>query len=361
MERISSTDVQFDYVNPEMVVLAREARGLSQSALAEHLALSQGALSKMESAQLPFTTDILAAVAGILEVPVSLFQVPARPFALPLPFYRKKAKLGAKAVRQLRAKVALTRLRIETLLRSTEAPEPRLVLGDVDGRRHTPERVASELRVHWRLAPGPIPNLTDVVESAGVMVVQVDFGTPLLDGMSIWEPSDVLPPMVFVNTAAPADRYRWTLAHELGHVVLHHHLSTAPQGDVEQEADAFAGELLMPAADIRGYLYGLTLPRLAQLKQVWRVSMRALVMRAKSMNRITDGAARRLFIELNAFGSKHEPVEITREKPTLLHSMVERHMSTLGYTAAQLAEMLHQRVEEFRADFQLGRSALRLA
>ena len=69
-----------------------------------------------------------------------------------------------------------------------------------------------------------------------------------------------------------------TLAHELGHLVMHRF----PSPDMENEAHAFASAFLMPAGDIRPYLQSrrIDLQLLASLKPEWRVSMQSIIMRA---------------------------------------------------------------------------------
>ena len=95
---------------------------------------------------------------------------------------------------------------------------------------------------------GPVLSMTSSVEDAGGIVVLIDFGTPLVDGVSRWVPG--LPPLFFLNQAAPGDRGRMTLAHELGHMVMHH----VARAEMEVQAFEFAQEFLMPAKDIRHQL-----------------------------------------------------------------------------------------------------------
>jgi hypothetical protein len=120
---------------------------------------------------------------------------------------------------------------------------------------------------------------------------------------------------------------------------------------------------LMPEADIRGHFGRVNLPRLAQLKVYWRVSMRALLGRAKAMRRVSDSAALRLYKQLSAYGGITEPVDIPREHPTALHRLIERHSTELGYSLKDLSELLHQSPDELRAEYiSLGNpSPVRLA
>jgi Zn-dependent peptidase ImmA (M78 family) len=140
-----------------------------------------------------------------------------------------------------------------------------------------------------------------------------------------------------VNSAIPADRLRFTLAHELGHIFMHRVLTD----DMEKEADRFAAEFLMPERDIRSDLTNLSLPRLATLKQYWRVSMAALLYRAAEIGTISPRTKQYLWFQMgkNHFRT-HEPVVIPREDPTLLRQLFDVHVQQLGYTVGQFGKML---------------------
>ena len=97
-----------------------------------------------------------------------------------------------------------------------------------------------------------------------------------------WGPGT--PAILFVNSRMPADRARFSLAHELGHLVMHE----CPLGDVEREADRFAAELLMPAREIGPeFPSSISLKTLVPLKARWRISIRALVYRACNLGLIS--------------------------------------------------------------------------
>lgn len=112
-----------------------------------------------------------------------------------------------------------------------------------------------------------------LLERAGI-IITIRFGVPEVDAIAQVVPE--LPPMIFVNQDAPMDRLRFTLAHELGHLVMH----AFPHPELEEEANRFAAEFLMPVANIRTQFAQVSLPVLAMLKKVWRVSMAALLQNA---------------------------------------------------------------------------------
>ncbi len=357
MERNTRTRVA--EFSPLMLVIGRESRRLSQTALAKAVGVTQGALSQMEAGIIRPTDEVLDSIAERLDYPVSLFRHPVRFTQVPATFFRKKTRIGARDVAAIRATVNLFRLRIEILLRSLDADlTPRVLLTDLAKEGKSPEDAAGLLRVYWNVAPGPVRDLTSVVESHGILVVAIDFGTAQVDGLSIYEPNDSLPPMVIMNPTQSTDRWRPTLAHDVAHIVLHHHLRNPAEGkDTEEEAFRFASEFLMSFRAVSGHLRYLNLHRMASLKKHWGLSMQAILMRSQRSGMISERHARRFWIELRR---SDEPVELPSERPRALTKLVERHLGELNFTAKALSSALHQNVDQFRSDF--GRAGhLRLA
>ena len=112
----------------------------------------------------------------------------------------------------------------------------------------TTEEAARLVRELWMVPKGPIDKMIGLLESNGGVVIPCDFGTDLLDAMS--QRIDGMPILFFVNVNAPADRLRHTLAHELGHMVLHTITVKSDEEMEDREADAFAGAFLLPADEI---------------------------------------------------------------------------------------------------------------
>jgi Zn-dependent peptidase ImmA (M78 family) len=141
---------------------------------------------------------------------------------------------------------------------------------------------------------------------------------------------------------------------------LHYHQGF-PVESSEEEADDFAGEFLMPAGDIRGFLGGLTLEALASLKPRWRVSMGALLRAAERLGRITPYRSKTLWIQMARLGYKtREPLEIPLEEPTIIRDIVKTHTSQLGYSDVDLAKVVHLPVDAFQEVFKREVPRLRL-
>jgi len=339
--------------NHHMMILARDSRGITQEELSERLGVGQGTLSKYETGFYDPPESFVHELGEALGFPPSFFYEAGRPYGLPPFHYRRRKKLSKKAIARIVAEMNIRRIHLTKLLVSfnwkTNAFIPELDPDEYRGkskRALTPEEAARVIREMWMLPSGPIPNLVELIESSGGIVIPCDFGTDLLDAMS--QRIDGLPVLFFVNVGAPADRVRLTLAHELGHMVLHT-IAVKSDEQMEDEADAFAGAFLLPADEIRPQLRRFDLRQLVNLKLYWKVSMAAIAVRASRLNLITPYQSKMFFIEMGRLGyRKREPNEPPKEHPSLLRQMISFHMMKLGYSVAEMAKLLHLKATEFQ-------------
>ncbi|MGD6757228.1 ImmA/IrrE family metallo-endopeptidase [Streptomyces sp. BH105] len=306
---------------PQMLVLARDSRNWTQAQVAAAMAkvsggqVSQGYVSRAELGRLTVTGDRLGLYAAALGYPPELLLVePGSPgVGVGLVHHRKKASLGALSLRCVHAQLVLARMQIDGLAGAvghdlSVHEVPRVTLDALT----TAKDAARRVRRQWRMPAGPVDDVIAVLEAAGILVAVRELAGPRLDAVSQFD--GIRAPLVLLASGAPADRRRFSLAHELGHLVMHH----APGDTVqEKEADAFAAEFLMPARDIRPALTAdVSLARLAELKQTWGVSMAALLKRAQTLNTLTEWQYRSAMAEMSALGYRtSEPVDLPVEQP----------------------------------------------
>lgn len=331
-------------LNPEMLVLGRESRGLNQTELSRRTGISQAAISKYESGVVEVPEDRIQVVADALGYPPRFFfrQDSVYGYGSSCFYHRKQQSLPVRKLREIQALMNVRRLEIGPLLRDiqieTDIHFDRMDIGEYD----SPAQIARLVRRNWRLPPGPVQNLVGAIESAGGVVIRGAFGTRKLDAISQWAPGQQ--PLFFVNEEAPGDRLRFTLAHEIGHIAMH----TLHSKDQEREANEFAAEFLMPAKEIRSDLRSLTMAKLAPLKPYWKVAMAALIKRAYDLNQITERQYRRFFTQLNQLNVRfNEPNPIPQEEPRLIKDIIEVHRDVHHYSAAQLSYLATLDLEEF--------------
>ena len=344
--------------NPEMLTLAREFRGMTQRELAELAGLSQSLISHIEASTREITRDGSSALAKALRIPESfLYQDETYSgFGISLLFFRKRASALVGNLRRLQAEVNLRRIHAKRLLRGVDVSTPKTFeFYDIESRNCSPEDVAMMVRASWNMPLGPVKNLVGVIEEAGGIVFRFPFGTPDVDAMSIW-PDDT-PPLFFINSNAPADRVRFSLAHELGHVVMH----DSATEDIENQANRFAAEFMMPARDIIGDLHGMTLARAAALKSYWKMSMAALIYRAKELGALSENEYRNLFVRIGQLGMrKKEEYPLKPEIPSMISQVIEVYIRDNQFTMNQIGELLLWPAEEI-GPLYLPATGLRIA
>jgi Zn-dependent peptidase ImmA (M78 family)/transcriptional regulator with XRE-family HTH domain len=338
--------------NRAMLEVARAARGFTQSELAKAASITQALISKLEAG---FTTDpspeTLLAISKALNFPVDFFVSDEKPHGMPQFHYRKRAKLGRRALDKIESQINIRRIHAARLLRSYEVEIDRFPMIDLDNMGWTPQQAAQHIRGLWMMPRGPVDNLTEIIESAGAVVSQIDFGTDLLDALSFRLPG--LPPLIFMNSKVSGDRYRFTLAHETAHLILHN--SPETDENMEAQADQFAAELLMPAKEIRPYLAFPSLGSLARIKPYWKVSIKALIVQCSRLKIITPNQYIGLNVNYSKAGySRGEPFPIPLEIPSTFKAALEFHSTNLGYSPAEIAKLLLMERSEFENTYSTG-------
>jgi Zn-dependent peptidase ImmA (M78 family) len=334
-----------------MVTLLREAKGWSQGKLAEESHLSQAVVSRIESAGLPVGRDRAEALAKALGCPADLVEADASVPSIQvscLHHRRRASTMTVGAMKRIEAITHLTRISLEGLLDGIEA-QARLPLNRQVGR--DPIAAARQLRREWGLPRGPIADVVKVVEASGILIVIRDLGSSGQDAVSTWPGDATRPPVMVVNTGLPTDRLRFTICHELAHLLLH----DAPGDDQEREANDFASEVLAPADEIGPELEGLRTAdfrRLIDLKAKWGMSIAALIRRAHQLNAVTDRQYREFHMRLGQLGWRtSEPGNLRPESPRSVDLIIGLHRDVHRFDTPRLAAMAGMTETAFRTHY----------
>jgi Zn-dependent peptidase ImmA (M78 family)/DNA-binding XRE family transcriptional regulator len=337
--------------NPDMIKLGREARGLTQRELCERTNIAQGTVSKIENRMLSFDQQTAERISEALDYPLGFFEQKNPLFPYSVIYFRRNQSLPVKIVQMIEARMNIVRINVERLIDNVESPEVNLIPWDVE-KNGDPERAAQTLREFWRVPKGPIQKLIKLIEDHGIIVVSFDFGTDKVDGLSMYTTSRV--PIICFNSCLKGDRRRLTIAHELGHIVMHYGQVLIETYDVESEAYRFATEFLVPESEFRKSFTRLDLPTLAGMKRYWQVSMRALIYKAQHRKIITENQAKYLWKQMTANGYvKSEPpaLDVVPEEPSLLREIIEVHQNELGYSCEEIARLVSLTKEEFARNY----------
>ncbi|TCV85819.1 XRE family transcriptional regulator [Sulfurirhabdus autotrophica] len=281
---------------------ARKAAGLSLRALGDAIGLSHASIKKYEDGVAMPSSEILIKLSRALNVRTEYFFRPET-VALDGIEYRKRSSLPKKQLNAITHGV-IDQIERRIELESLFPTPPVIPFAPVEGLPDAIvdvsqiEGVAETVRQAWKLGFDPIPDLIDVLETHGIRVFIVDTNTDRkFDGLAA-KVNQM--PIVVVGSNWPGDRQRFTLAHELGHLMLAGRL--AADIDEEKACNRFAGAFLIPRQSVlqelgqhRNYIEP---KELALLKEEFGLSMAGILYRASDLGIVTHayrGDQARLF------------------------------------------------------------------
>lgn len=189
------------------------------------------------------------------------------------------------------------------------------------------ENAAESFRKDFYLSINqPISDLINILENLGIVIIQienVDEKFSDFDGFS--EIVNGIPVIVLLKYVDGA-RQRFTIAHELGHLVLN---IKNKELDEEKICNKFAGALLMPkAAVIKEFgnsRLNISYFELIAFKKEYKVSMAAIIYRLKELDIISEYLYRKINISFNSMGiRKNEPGEIVFEESYHFKKLVHK-------------------------------------
>lgn len=333
---------------------ARKMAGLSMATLAEKAGsvVTKQAICKYEKGLTNPGSDVLIALASALGVKIDYFFRPAT-IAIDGLVFRKKTGLPKKAETQIKHQTIdfiQKYLELEDIL-NIQTPFENPVRQPLVKNLKDIEAAANDIREAWKLGQGPVPHLTELLEDKGFKVFEVsDFED--FDGLSGFV-SGVNIPVVAVYKGRDLTRKRFTIARELGHLLLD--FSQVEEKSIEKLCHTFAGTLLLPGAVIQKKLgqnrSKITLWELKKLKGVYGISMQSIMARAANLSIISANAYKAFCINFRKKGwHREEPGQYggkevaNRFKQLIYHGAAEQIISfskaaeLLNISAAQFDE-----------------------
>lgn len=265
------------------LVLLRQALALRPAGLAKSLGTSRTSVGNWESgAKQP--THFLGRLAEVYDVAPLALGLPEPEFISSGPFFRSQ---GVSVERHEEQAVAVARLYgdIATYFeRRVGLDLP--AIPDLSG--YAPDEAAREVRRMLRVRPGPIMNVIRLARTLGAIAV---YAPKILQSIDAYSVHTTHWPLIVMTPKGNFYRQRWDVAHELGHLLLHAHVAGHSE-QVEDEANAFAAELLLPAVQIVDLLpmsvNRRALEEFKALKETWGVSISALIRRSRELGIMHD-------------------------------------------------------------------------
>ena len=333
---------------------ARKMRCLSQRELCEKLSipLSANAIAKYELGKMMPTGEVQVALANALGVDVDYFH---HPFTVSIPAnaweFRKRASLGPKQIAAIQQIATDQMERIADIEQVCNSTNPfQLKYRNITVTTYDQaEAQARRLRDSLGFGIAPIFAPIEKFETLGVRFVEVE-AEEKFDGTSAMASNT---PLVVLNATYTPERKRFTLFHELAHLLLRF-----PAGaDVEHLCNAFASEMLIPTSILIERLgdkrKNLTLEELRGLQRDYGISIEALMYKAHQHDIINDAYFRHFNMKIHQKTNVTYRAQVREslwqpETTTYLRHLVLQAYSNDLITCAKAATLLGVEVDSIK-------------
>lgn len=339
---------------------ARLQAGLSQEKLALAIGVSKQAISQFERGRKNPDSSTLIAIARFFGKAVGYFMRPLTTKLGDVDF-RKRASLQGKALEAIQAKI-LDRLEpyleLEELMGlqvEFENPIAQLLIQDLPDV----EIAAQQLMQAWNLGSNPIPNIVEMLEEHSIKVVMVDVDRKF-DGLSTMVNGNI--PVIVANSRWDVLRTRFTVLHELAHLVLRFP-DNATDKFCEKACNRFAGAMLLPKesfeAEMGLHRTRLALAEIIPIKEYYGLSLAAIIYRGKDLGIFTNSVYQRFWRMRNQYPELkiEQPDRYGNyqgeEKSSRFEQLLAKALTLQLISYSKAAQMAGVSLEELRAKHQL--------
>ena len=340
------------------LVNARKIRCLSQRELCDRLngLVSSNAIAKYETGKMIPSSPVLIAIADTLGMGVDYF---FRPFTIKIDpdawEFRKKSVLGAKKVEAIKQMVAVEiekYAEIEDVLCCSKpfSLDYRSLSVDTEEDART---MAIRFRDDLKLGRDAISFPIELLENQGVRIVEIEADIKF-DGTCIMAGSV---PVIVLNKIMPPERKRFTLFHELGHLLLFF----PDVSKREKLCDVFANEVLIPS-EVFVSMMGksrrdISLTELRAIQVEYGISVEALMAKASQLSIITDNRYRHFYKKMNKIPEFKSEVRRSvfnnDEHSNLFHRLVFKALASELVSFSKAASLLNKPIVEVRKELNL--------
>lgn len=283
--------------NGDRLRMARIYRNMTISDLDEKISVTKQAISQYEKGIIAPKPEVLFQLVSVLGFPLAFFTEKDNSVAkVENTFFRALSSAKTLDLNTQEVKTEII-VRLYNFLNGY-LNFPKLELPNIDYVKMTDfDEVALMLRGLWGLNNDPIPNMVGLLEKKGIIVSSFATDSTKIDAFTQVHNINGQHQFCVVlgNDKQSMVRRNFDAAHELGHIILHNQLinikelSNEEFKKIEIEANQFAASFLLPKNVFFADLVNPTnLDAYLELKKKWKVSVSAMVMRAKQLGRINS-------------------------------------------------------------------------
>lgn len=313
----------------------REAKRLSMLDLGQSVGVSKQSIHRYETNQKVPRTSTLISISNVLgKHPSFFFEDDSFEIEIGDISFREERtiQIGTLDIDGVKSecKLYLQRLfELQELLGEDVSFENPLEDFEISNKRDV-EKAAKNLRRKWNIGFNAIPDVTDLIESKNISVIELNLVGDFTGLMGF--ANDEIPFIVVNENLNDISRKRFTLLHELAHIVLKFSNQLA-KDKKEKLCDHFAGAILLVDDTLTMELgknrTTISIQELKAIKEKYGISIKAIIIRASVTGLIsydTSGNWWNSYKEWQSGNKDHDGFGIfpSKEKPLKFDKLLFR-------------------------------------
>lgn len=337
---------------------ARKLKGLSQQDVADELQISKQMVSKYEKGiSMPSSSKLLK-LSRLFGLKIDYF---FNSFKINIGEvnFRKKSRFPMKKQNALKEQIKINLenyLWIEDIL-SIDYTFKNIIKNISINNINDIEQAVLKLRTEWDIGTDPIHNIIQILEDKEIKVVEVYNIGDKFDGLATYVNNKY--PVIIVNGDFPVERKRFTLLHELGHLLLN-----LPDCEIKEEenfCNKFASEFLLPKNivinEFGGKREGITLTELISTQKKYGISIPAIIYRLVDAKILSKERQKQFYKKLNFNPSFKKEVNHSRfktpENSNRYERLVYRALAQENISISKASYLLGKKIELVKENYAL--------
>lgn len=323
---------------PSRITEAREARAKSMEELATSIGVTRQCVSKYERGIVNPSPNILKKISDALNFQIEFFykkELGVFAFHSPL-FFRSNSNILKKVKIACKYQIKWTdeiKKQLEKYVDFVAVDLPIIDKNYDELSSEDIENFALYVRNIWGINDSPVIDLIGLLENKGILVSKISANELCqfkgIDAFSNW--TDKTPYILYNDSKKSAVRIRFSILHELGHLLMHSSITEEESTNkeiidkIDEQADRFAAAFLLPATSFPNDLFNHSLDTLVMIKKKWGASISAIINRCASLGLLRDNQINYLKSRMTVLKYwHHEPLDdvLTIAGPEMLRDAV---------------------------------------
>lgn len=337
---------------------ARKLKGLSLQNVADELGVSKQMVSKYENGiSIPPSSKLLI-LSKLFNQKIDYF---FRSFKIELGEvnFRKKSNFSVKRQDSLKEKIKIELenylwveevLAIDSSFKNPISDKKVKTLSDI-------ENVVLDLRNNWKIGIDPIHNIIQLLEDKEIKIIELFDADDKFDGLATYIDNKF--PVIVVNGKFPVERKRFTLLHELGHLLLN--LSDCILAEEEKFCHSFASEFLLPRYllihEFGNKRKHVSFTELVSIQKKYGLSIPAIIYRLVEVGILPKEYHKQFYKKINFNPSLKKTVNHSRfqtpEKSSRFKQLVYRALAQEDISISKASALLNKGVESVKENYAL--------